>query len=282
MSPQDITITDHLVPLAARDHGGDGPALLLLHGLGGTLEAWDALAPLLARRHRVVAMDLRDHGLSGDGPWEWDAVLGDLDAVVEHFRLDRPAIVGHSLGGMLAIMWARRHPECPAIVNLDGLRSAENDPGNYPGMAQDALKTALDQLKATFDAQVAVMARPVPAEQAPMLPQRALTVRDGHSYLRPGPETLAALRYTPEFRDAIPLLRAVTCPALVVLSDRDPAGMDGGELMAAFRRGVRRDLHDLPSAVRVTELAASHNMVAEQPGDLTDLIIRFLTSSARK
>ena len=38
----------------------------------------------------------------------------------------------------------------PAIVNLDGLRSAENTPGNYQGMAQDALKTALDQLKATF------------------------------------------------------------------------------------------------------------------------------------
>ena len=282
MSPQDITITDHVIPLAARDHGGDGPAVLLLHGLGGTLEAWDALAPLLARRHRVVAMDLRGHGLSGDGPWEWDAVLGDLDAVVKHFRLDCPAIVGHSLGGMLAIMWARRHPGCPAIVNLDGLRSAENDPGNYPGMAQGTLKTALDQLKTTFDAQAAVMGRPVPAEQAPMLPQRALTTRDGHSYLRPGPETLAALRYAPEFRDAIPLLRAVTCPALVVLSDRDPAGMDGGELMAAFRRGVRRDLHDLPSTVRVSELAASHNMVAEQPSDLTDLIIRFLTSSAKK
>ena len=68
------------------------------------------------------------------------------------------------------------------------------------------------------------MGRPVPAEQAPLFPQRALTTRDGHSYLRPGPETLAALRYAPEFRDAIPLLRTVSCPALVVLSDRDPGG----------------------------------------------------------
>ncbi|MFF3443751.1 alpha/beta fold hydrolase [Streptosporangium sp. NPDC002721] len=281
MSPQDITITDHVVPLAARDHGGDGPAVVLLHGLGGTLEAWDALAPLLARRHRVVAVDLRGHGLSGDAPWEWDAVLDDLDAVVERFRLDRPAIVGHSLGGMLAVMWARRHPGCPAIVNLDGLRSAENDPGNYPGMARDALGTALDRLKATFDAQAAAMGLPVPAEQVPMLPRRALTTRDGHSYLRPGPEILAALRYTPEFRDTIPLLRTVTCPALVVLADRDPAGMDGGELMVAFRRGVRRDLRDLPGTVHVTELAASHNMVAERPGDLADLIVRFLASGEK-
>ncbi|GAA2417344.1 alpha/beta fold hydrolase [Nonomuraea africana] len=280
MSPQDITITDHVIPLAARDHSGDGPAVLLLHGLGGTLEAWDALAPLLAREHRVVVMDLRGHGLSGDGPWEWDAVLGDLEAVVKHFHLDRPAIVGHSLGGMLALMWALRHPDCPAIVNLDGLRSVENDPGNYPGMATEALKAALDQLRATFDAQAAMMDRPIPAEQAALFPQRSLTTRDGHSYLRPSSETLAALRYAPEFRDAIPLLRVVTCPALVVLADRDPAGMDGGELMAAFRRGVRRDLLDLPGTVEVTELAASHNMVAEQPSELADLIIRFLTGSA--
>ncbi|TMR89853.1 alpha/beta hydrolase [Nonomuraea basaltis] len=276
-----MTITDHVIPLAARDHGGDGPAVLLLHGLGGTLEAWDTLAPLLARKHRVVAVDLRGHGLSGDGPWEWDAVLGDLEAVVKHFRLDRPAIVGHSLGGMLALMWARNHPGCPAIVNLDGLRSAENDPGNYPGMTRDALDIALDQLQAAFDAQAAAMSHPVPAEQAHMLPQRTLTTRNGHSYLRPGPEILTAVRYAPEFRDAIPLLRGVTCPALVVLADRDPAGMDGGELMAAFRRGVRRDLHDLPGAVEVVELAASHNMVAEQPGDLTELIIRFLVSSGK-
>ncbi|GAB3446111.1 alpha/beta fold hydrolase [Actinophytocola sediminis] len=279
MPPQDSTITDHVIPLAVRDHGGDGPAVLLLHGLGGTLEAWDTLAPLLARTQRTVTMDLRDHGLSGDAPWDWDAVLDDIEAVVTHFRLDRPALVGHSLGGMLAIQWARRHPECPAIVNLDGLRSAENDPANYPDMPPDELRAALDQLRATFDAQVAAMRQPVPAEVAPTLPQRTLTTRDGHRYVRPSTETLAALRYAPQFRDAIPFLRAVGCPALVVLADRDPVGTDGGELMTAFRRGVRRDL---PDTVETVELAAGHDMVAERPAELSELIVRFLATGSTR
>ncbi|RVX39946.1 hypothetical protein EDD27_2323 [Nonomuraea polychroma] len=75
-------------------------------------------------------------------------------------------------------------------------------------------------------------------------------------------------------------LGRITARTLIVWeSDRDPAGMDGGEVMEAFRRGVRRDLHGLPGTVDVVELAASHNMVAEQPGDLTELINRFLASS---
>ncbi|GAA2416170.1 hypothetical protein GCM10010404_88250 [Nonomuraea africana] len=46
-------------------------------------------------------------------------------------------------------------------------------------------------------------------------------------------------------------------------------------------RGAARDLHDLPGIVQVTELAASHNMVAEQPGNLADLITRFPASSRK-
>lgn len=126
----DTTVTDHDIPLAVRDSGGAGDPVLLLHGLGGTLEAWDALG---LEGHRTVAMDLRGHGRSGDGPWDWEAALDDLEAVVRCLGLGNPAVAGHSLGGMLAVQWALRHPECPAVVNLDGLRSAESDPGNYPG-----------------------------------------------------------------------------------------------------------------------------------------------------
>ncbi|MEV7908054.1 alpha/beta fold hydrolase [Streptomyces anulatus] len=271
-----MTVTDHEIPLAVRDFGGPGEPVLLLHGLGGTLEAWDVLE---LGDHRLVAMDVRGHGLSGDGPWEWERVLDDIEAVVRHLDLGNPAIVGHSLGGMLAVLWALRHPECPGIVNLDGLRSAENDPDNYPGMDPAARDRELAHLKAVFDAQAASTGQPLPVEFQGMVPRRALTERDGKTYARPGTELLEAVRYTPEFRDTIPLLRQVTCAALVVIPTQDPPGMPGGELMEAFRRGIRRDLADVPSNVHVEEVDAGHNMLAEQPKAVTTLITDFLAAN---
>lgn len=271
--PPEVTITDHEIPLAVRDSGGDGAPVLLLHGLGGTLEAWDALG--LGGR-RTAAMDLRGHGRSGDGPWEWERVLDDVEAVVKHLGLEDPVVVGHSLGGMLAVLWALRHPGCPGIVDLDGLRSAESDPGNYPGMDPAARDGELAKLKAAFDAQAAAMGQPLPAGLQAMFPPRALVERDGRTYARPAAELLAAIRYTPEFRDTIPLLRRVACPALVVIPTQDPPGMPGGELMEAFRRGVRRDLAGLPPHIRVEELEASHGMLTERPQAVAALITDFL------
>lgn len=269
----DHRIADREVPIAVRDSGAAGDAVLLLHGLGGTLDAW---AHLELEGRRTVAVDLRGHGLSGDGPWVWDAVLDDLEAVVRHLDLGSPAVVGHSLGGMLAVQWALRNPECPGIVNLDGLRSAESDVGNYPGMDPAARDQELASLKAAFDAQAAAMDQPLPAELRTAFPERARVERGGQTYGRPGAQLLEEVRYTPEFRDAIPLLRQVTCPALVVIPTQDPPGMPGGQLMEAFRRGVRRDLAGLPEHIRVRELEASHGMLAERPRELGVLIAGFL------
>jgi pimeloyl-ACP methyl ester carboxylesterase len=72
------------------------------------------------------------------------------------------------------------------------------------------------------------------------------------------------------------MLREVACRALVVIPTQDPPGMPGGELMEAFRRGVRRDPASLPAQIQVRELDASHNMLVEQPEALAALISDFL------
>ena len=109
---RDLSIKSESVSLAIRDFGGVGRPILLVHGLGRTLIDWSVIAPLLTSVGRIVAFDLRGHGKSGDGPWSWDAAISDVDAVVSALKLEMATVVGHSLGGMLAVMWAKAYPRC--------------------------------------------------------------------------------------------------------------------------------------------------------------------------
>ncbi|TDC89835.1 alpha/beta hydrolase [Actinomadura sp. 7K507] len=281
-----MTIDDRPVRLAVRDHGGSGSPVLLLHGLGGTLLHWDAVAPLLTGEHRVVAMDLRGHGLSGDGPWEWDAVLDDLQAVIDHLDLDPPMLVGHSIGGMVAVRWALRHPDGPGIVNLDGLRSAETAPEHYAGIAQEELTELLAELKAVFDAQADAMAHPLPEAHIAMLPQRSLRTTDAGVHVRPDAALARQIRYDPHFQDSIAAVPGIRCPALFVLATENMPGLPGrtGDLMPALRAGIRRDLLPLTADrphLRVLELPAGHNMVAELPDRIAQAILSHAAPHAR-
>jgi pimeloyl-ACP methyl ester carboxylesterase len=93
--------------------GGDGSPLVLVHGLGGTIENWRGLAPALAAHHRVLVPDLPGHGRSSPLPEARDvdaladAVLGIGDA--EEIR--GAVWIGHSLGGVVALRAAMLRPD---------------------------------------------------------------------------------------------------------------------------------------------------------------------------
>lgn len=108
------------VRLAYRDYGGDGPGLVLLHGIGGNLESMDGLARLLSADHRVVSLDIRFCGQSGDAErFRFEDVVRDIEEVSAALGLQRPAVAGASLGGIVAGHYGMRHPEQP-VVSIDG------------------------------------------------------------------------------------------------------------------------------------------------------------------
>jgi pimeloyl-ACP methyl ester carboxylesterase len=93
--------------------GGDGPVLLLIHGMAGTCENWRDVIEPLARHHTVIAPDLPGHGLSVGGPGDYSlgnlaAGLRDLLLVLGH---ERATLVGHSLGGGIAMQFSYQFPE---------------------------------------------------------------------------------------------------------------------------------------------------------------------------
>jgi pimeloyl-ACP methyl ester carboxylesterase len=102
--------------------GGEGPPLVLVHGLGGAASNWTELAPLLVERHRLLVPDLPGHGRSTALP----AVSGlepfaDRVALVAEREGMLPApVVGHSLGGMIVLRWALRRPADVQALVLAG------------------------------------------------------------------------------------------------------------------------------------------------------------------
>ena len=108
-----IPVTDGL-SLHLLDWSRDGVPLLFVHGFGNEAHVWDDLAPSVAPYYRTLAVDLRGHGESDRDPearYDYDAHVGDLEALTAALGIERLVLVGHSLGGRIAMWFAGRHPE---------------------------------------------------------------------------------------------------------------------------------------------------------------------------
>jgi pimeloyl-ACP methyl ester carboxylesterase len=93
--------------------GGQGPAVVLLHGFGDTGDMWAPLAANLARDHTVVVPDLRGMGLSSHPQSGYDkkTQAADIRAVLTKLGIDHAVVVGHDIGTMVAFAYAARYPD---------------------------------------------------------------------------------------------------------------------------------------------------------------------------
>jgi len=101
---------------------GQGPALLLLHGIAGSSRTWRDVIPLLSDRFTVIAPDLMGHGQSEKpvGDYSLGAFASGIRDFLEVLNVERATVVGQSFGGGVALQLAYQHPEvCERVVLVD-------------------------------------------------------------------------------------------------------------------------------------------------------------------
>ena len=92
---------------------GTGRPLILLHGGLGSGEMFGPILPTLSERHRVIAVDLQGHGRTADidRPIDIRLMADDIAGLIDHLGLEKPDLVGYSLGGGVAFFTAVKHPQ---------------------------------------------------------------------------------------------------------------------------------------------------------------------------
>jgi pimeloyl-ACP methyl ester carboxylesterase len=111
--------------IAYRD-AGEGPALLLIHGMAGSSATWRAIIPQLAKKYRVIAPDLLGHGMSAKprGDYSLGAFAVFLRDLLDELGVHRATVIGQSLGGGIAMQFAYQHRDyCErlALIGSGGL-----------------------------------------------------------------------------------------------------------------------------------------------------------------
>jgi pimeloyl-ACP methyl ester carboxylesterase len=263
------------------------PALFLLHGWMDVSASFQFLVDCFARDWHIIAPDWRGFGLTEwarDGYWFPD-YYADLEALLDHYQPGAPAlVVGHSMGGVVASVYAGIRPERVArLVSMEGLGLARHTPDQAPSRYAQWL----DQLTnsegfrpyRSFE-EVASRLRKnnprLPAERAAFLAQHwAKRQKSGEVVLSSDPRHKIFNPYLFRIDEAIACWRRVAAPVLLVsgkLSDI-PARMKDTPEQLAERKGAFRNRRE----VELDD--AGHMMHHDQPEKLAAILEEFLTAS---
>ncbi|MFY9397529.1 MAG: alpha/beta hydrolase [Desulfomonilia bacterium] len=133
LKPEDKFFAYRGMEIRYRDEG-QGPAVVLIHGVCSSLETWDAWAQGLKQRYRVVRMDLPGFGLTGPAPdksfYDRQSSIETLDTLVDHLGLESFFLVGNSLGGFISWNYSLKHPDkVRKMILIDPVGFNDRHPG---------------------------------------------------------------------------------------------------------------------------------------------------------
>jgi len=258
------------VTLHYLDYGGHGPrGLILLHGGGANAHWFDRVGPIFARHCRVLALDLRGHGDSSPAEppvYSFDAYVDDVRALLEAEHIAAPIIMGHSMGGTLAVKYTGTRPrEVGALVVCDAMMVYSQEisdrlrrMGHRPGREYDTLEDYIAHFRILPDGLRAPKA--VHDHIARTAGRQTAKGRWVHKLDR----RIYAQR---ESIDTLPLWPRITCPVLILRAEYNPR----------FRPAILQQIKERCPQVESAEVAeAGHHLVLDQPGQTADLVLAFL------
>jgi N-formylmaleamate deformylase len=119
------------------EYGDAGPELVIVPGITSPAITWEFVAEDLAREHRVITLDVRGRGLSdraGPGGYALESYAADVEALVGVVGLERPIVLGHSMGARIAAAFGALHPDAagPLLVVDPPLSGPGREPYPFP------------------------------------------------------------------------------------------------------------------------------------------------------
>jgi esterase len=256
------------------DWTGEGPPLVMLHGLSGHARSWDHTAAALSDRYHVLAIDQRGHGDTdwapqyGFGPMAQD-LLGFLDAL----DLPEVTLMGLSMGGLVSFVFAAAHPERVSRMVIMDIGPEIAPAGSANVTSSLAAKDVFSSADEAFAQARAANPRPTDA---------TLRHRIAHN-LRPLPDGTLTFKYDKELRrnpralfDQTPdalwaAWQAVSCPVLLV------RGEDSDVLPAET---ARRMVAENPHVSFASIPDCGHSITLDSPDGLLEVVSPWLAATA--
>jgi pimeloyl-ACP methyl ester carboxylesterase len=246
------------VELYVEETGGGSPPIVFVHQVAGDHSFFEPQVEEFSRTNRVVTFDVRGYGASDkpEGPYSPDVLAGDLAFLCGELGIERPLVVGCSMGGRITVEFAARYPELPCgIVVING--SVIKDPElNSAILALAAMTRSGEADKAmqmTVDAQVG-------DHDPPWLRQKYQQSAEAAS-----PNAVASCQEGFAAWDGEACLRAITVPALFTFSH-----------MTGRYKDLDRIQQLCPQAVIGHTVGAGHFDHLAVPEQINPMIRRFL------
>ena len=192
---------------------GKGTPLVLLHGFPLDHYIWDEVAPLLEDSFDLIIPDLRGFGESTtvDTPYTMDDLASDIAGLLDHLGIDRSAIAGHSMGGYVALAFARLYPKKISGLGLVSTQALADPPKRKDGRYKSAADVAENGISGIVEAMTTKFTSD---ERLQEFARKSMESQQPAAYI-------GSLKAMAERSDSSSLLASIEYPVVIIHGDAD-------------------------------------------------------------